>query len=135
MKSYKVLSFNKDLGQLIVEFAVGMQPLAIDVPIKNGLFITGAELEEYVQGFIPTWFIERQQQLNAGVGNVNELEQLVSVQPETALPVVLSPEQEQEAANAAMWAQQKFESDTAKVLVKFGVLETDPTEIPVTQVG
>jgi hypothetical protein len=135
MEQYKILSFNKELGQLIVEFAVGMQPITIDVPIKNGLFITGAELEEYVQGFIPTWFIERQRQLNVGVTNASELEQLIAGQNEVELPVVLSPEQEQEAANAAMWAQQKFESDIAKVLVKFGVLETDPTEIPVTQVG
>jgi hypothetical protein len=132
---YVIKEFNKATGQLLVEFAVGMHPLAIDVPIKDGLFITGSELEEYIQGFIPTWYLERQQLLNAGVGNASELEQLVSVQPEIDLPVVLSPEQEQEAKDSAMWAQQKFESDVAKVLVKFGVLDVDPTKIPVNQVG
>ena len=132
---YVIKEVNKATGQLIVEFSVGMQPLAIDVPIKDGLFITGSELEGYIQGFIPTWYLERQQLLNAGVGNASELEQLVSVQPEIDLPVVISPEQEQEAKDSAMWTQRKFESDVAKVLVKFGVLDADPTEIPVNQVG
>ena len=35
-------------------------------------------------------------------------------------------------ANAAMWEQIELEKKIAKALVKFGVLSSDPTEIPVT---
>lgn len=133
MAAYKVLEFNKNSGQLVIEFAVGMAPLAIDVPIKEGLFITGPELEEYIQGFIPTWHLERQSQLNAGVPNADVLEQLVSEKAEAILPTVLTTEQEQAAQTAAMWEQIAFERKVAATLVKFGVIESDPTEIPVLQ--
>ena len=133
MASYKVLEFNKNSGQLIIEFAVGVTPLAVDVPIKNGLFITGAELDEYVQGFIPTWHLERQVQLNAGIPNASALEQLVETQSEVELPTVLTPEQEQAIENEAMWAQVEFERKVAAVLIKFGVLTSDPTNIPVSE--
>lgn len=133
MASYKVLEFNKNSGQLIIEFAVGATPLAVDVPIKDGLFVTGTELDEYVQGFIPTWHLERQAQLNAGIPNASALEQLVEAQPEVELPTVLTPEQEQAIENEAMWAQVEFERKIATALIKFGVLESDPTSIPVSE--
>jgi hypothetical protein len=133
MTTYKVLEFNKNSGQLIIEFATGLQPITIDVPIKDGLFITGTELETYIQGFIPVWYLERQTQLNTGIANADVLEQLVSETTEVALPTVLTPEQQQQKENEAMWAQVRFESSIAKVLVKFGVLNTDPTAIPVSE--
>lgn len=46
---------------------------------------------------------------------------------------LLTPEQIERAKNAEMWAQVQFEKQIAKVLVKFGVLASDPTEIQVTQ--
>jgi hypothetical protein len=133
MSTYKVLEFNKNSGQLVIEFAVGMAPLTIDVPLKDGLFITGTELEEYIQGFIPTWHLERQTQLNAGVPNATVLEQLVPQTEQVVLPTTLTPEQEQAQENAKMWAELQFEKDVAKVLVKFGILQSDPTAIPVQE--
>jgi hypothetical protein len=132
MAAYKVLEFNKNSGQLVIEFAVGMAPLTVDVPIKDGLFITGAELEEYIQGFIPTWHLERQTQLNAGVPNANVLEQLVPETETVTLPTILTPEEEQAVANVVMWEQVQFEQKVAAALVKFGVLASDPTSIPVS---
>jgi hypothetical protein len=41
-------------------------------------------------------------------------------------------EQKQARLNREMWAQAEFEKQVAKVLVKFGVLQSDPTDIPVT---
>jgi len=35
--------------------------------------------------------------------------------------------------NANMWAQVEFEKQVAKALLKFGVLNTDPTAVEVTQ--
>jgi len=133
MAAYKVLEFNKKDGQLVIEVAVGMPTVTIDVPIKDGLFITGTELEEYIQGFIPTWHLERVSQLNAGVPNATELEQLVPQTEQAVLPTVLTPEQEQAIENEAMWAQVEFERKVAAVLIKFGVLTSDPTNIPVSE--
>lgn len=132
MSTYKVLSFNENTGQLVIEFAQGMAPLSVDVPIENGLYITGEALDNYVKGFIPTWHLERQAQINAGVANADTLKALVEQTAEVQIPTALTPEQEQAEANAKMWAELKFEQDVAKALVKFGVLESDPTQIPVS---
>jgi hypothetical protein len=133
MSAYKVLSFNENTGQLIIEFAQGLAPLSVDVPIENGLYITGEELDTYVKGFIPTWHLERQSQINSGVANANTLKALVEQTAAVEVPTTLTPEQQQAEANAKMWAELEFEKSVAKALVKFGVLEADPTVIPVQQ--
>jgi hypothetical protein len=133
MANYKVLEFNEFTGQLVVEYAVGMSPIAVDVPIKDGLYITGEELNVYVQGFIPTWYLERQSQINAGVSNVEELKGLVEQTAKTAIPTTLTLEQQQADERAKMWSVIQFERDVAKALIKFGVLTTDPTAIPVNE--
>ena len=48
----------------------------------------------------------------------------------TAATPDLDPEQ---LANAQMWEQLAFEKRVAAVLVKFGVLASDPTAVPVAQ--
>lgn len=131
MAVYKVIGFNENSGQLIIEFAIGMLPLAVDVPIKDGLYITGEELDNFIQGFIPVEHITRSEIINAGIPNASELKKLVS-DSDIALPTVLTPEQVQADENAKMWADLKFEQDVAAVLVKLGVLQDDPTKIPVS---
>jgi len=130
MATYKVTNFDETTGQLIVEFAQGMAPLSVDVPIKDGLYITGEELDTYVQGFIPTWHLERQTQINAGVANADALKALVEQTADVEVPTVLTEEQK---TNLKMWSDLAFEKDVAKVLVKFGVLESDPTAISVNE--
>ena len=133
MAIYKILSFNETTGQLTIEFAQGMSPLSVDVPIKDGLYITGEELDVYVQGFIPTWHIERQAQINQGVANAQELKVLAEQTNPVELPTVLTPEQQQTEENQKMWAEVQFQKNVAKALVKFGVLTSDPTIIPVSE--
>jgi hypothetical protein len=133
MAIYKILSFNETTGQLTIEFAQGMSPLAVDVPIKDGLYITGEELDAYVQGFIPTWHLERLSQINQGVANAAELQALAGQTNSVELPTVLTPEQQQAKENEAMWVEINFEKNVAKTLVKFGVLDSDPTIIPVSE--
>jgi hypothetical protein len=127
MSTYKVIDFNEATGQIFIDFAEGMTPLIVDVPIKDGLYITGAELDQYIKGFIPTWHLERHAQITAGVANVQELKNLVVQTVDTELPAFV----QQSVENAAMLAEEQFEQHVAKVLVKFGVLESDPTAIPV----
>jgi hypothetical protein len=131
MASYKIVSFDKNAGSLIVKFAEDMAPLNVDVPLDtNNLFITGQELEQYIQGFIPTWHIERLEKLKNGIANASEIESLVSPE-EVALPSI-SEMSDKEKANVQMWKQLEEEKTIARVLVKFGVLTEDPTVIPNT---
>jgi hypothetical protein len=72
---------------------------------------------------IPNWLETQKQLLPVEVNTSGTI--LVS----TASPVPT----EEELANGEMWAQIDFEKKVAKCLVKFGVLQTDPTDIEVTQ--
>lgn len=135
MATYKVIDFNESTGQLTIEYAKGMSPVVVDVPLVNDLFITGEELENYIKGFIPFEYLDRQAKINAGVSNAQELKSLIETNNAVELPTVLTPEQERALANQKMWEEQRFESSVAKVLVKFGVLTSDPTTIPVNTVG
>jgi hypothetical protein len=133
MSLYKVLDFNETSGQLIIQVAQELAPLAIDIPLKDGLYITGDELDNYIKGFIPVEFIERQLKINQGVANASELRALVQKTEVIEPPTIKPPEQIQADANAEMWRQLNFERDVVKVLVKFGVLQSDPTSIPVSE--
>jgi hypothetical protein len=129
---YKIVGFNEISGSLLVKFAENMQPFAVDVPLNaEGLYITGQELEQYIEGFAPTDFINRNSQIAAGIANASDIQALVveDTQQTDDLPVVLTPE---EIANQQMWRDLQFKKTIAKVLVEFGVLATDPTEIPVS---
>jgi len=131
--TYKIVGFNETSGSLLVKFAENMQAFGIDVPLNaEGLYITGQELEQYIEGFAPTDFINRNSQIAAGIANVADIRALVvedTQQTEDNLPIVLTPE---EVANQQMWQDLQFKKNVAKVLVEFGVLTTDPTEIPNT---
>jgi hypothetical protein len=129
---YKIVNFIADEGKIEIIYSEQFAPLAIDVPLNDdGLFITGQELDTYIQGFIPTWHLERIAKLNAGIPNAAELMALVEAAP----AITDSPENllmlEEANRNSEMWAQQQFESQIAKALIKFGVLSEDPTVIPV----
>jgi hypothetical protein len=130
---YKIVNFIADEGKVEVYYSEGYPPISIDVPFTaEGLFISGQELDTYIKGFIPTWHFERLDKLKAGIPNAAELAALVEAVP----PAVVSQEEllatEEANRNSAMWAQQQFESQVAKALVKFGVLNEDPTVIPVS---
>ena len=47
----RYIEFNKATGQLVVDFSG--QRFAIEVPIENGVFISGEALDTYVKGFEP----------------------------------------------------------------------------------
>jgi hypothetical protein len=77
MTTYVITKFNEDAGQIIVRFDANMSPVAIDLPIENGVYPTGAALDQYIKGFIPTWHIERLNTLKAGIPNAAEIAALV----------------------------------------------------------
>jgi hypothetical protein len=86
----------------------------------------GENLEAVVRMYAPVayWQSEQTPVVAPAVGTTG------SVSP----PTQAQQEADAEAqANARMWEQLQFEKRVAKALVKFGVLQSDPTEIPVTQ--
>lgn len=132
MAHYKVLSFDKYSGSLTIQFAENVPPLNVDVPInETGLFMTGQELDQYIQGFVPTWHIDRLEKLKNGVSNVAEVEALVDPAQEVILPSIPQVSDE-ELATRKMLLEIAEEQRIAKILVKFGVLTEDPTAIPNT---
>lgn len=129
MAAYKIISFDKSSGAIAVSFDDKMAPISIDVPLdENGLYITGDELDTYIQGFIPTWHLDRVNRIAAGVPNESDIEALVTpvVVEELALQDV-----KQIDDGLRMWQEFEAEKQIARVLLKFGVIQEDPTKIPV----
>lgn len=84
MATYKIVSFNELHGQIEIQYDVNYPPVCVDLPLENGLFLTGDALDAYIQGFIPVTHIDRLNTLKNGVANANEIQALV--QPIDSLP-------------------------------------------------
>lgn len=123
---YQIIKATPETGQIEVLYKEGGTPVgtyAIDVPVVDGAFITGQALHDEIVHRAPTWLIKRKQEVQTATG----FDQITAlVQP---LPVVETDAET--IANHHMWAQLDFEKKTAAALMKFGVLQSDPTTIPV----
>jgi hypothetical protein len=130
MISYQIYKFNPDSGNISVLFKLDNKVIAsynVDVPLTDGgLFITGEELNSYLLRMFPQHIVDRQNRLDAGISNADEIASLVVPIEETAARPAPNPLSDTEK----MWIEFEHEKSIAKVLVKFGVLATDPTEIP-----
>jgi hypothetical protein len=129
MISYQITSFNPSFGNISVLFKkddVVIASYNVDVPLTDaGLFITGEELNNYLLGMFPQHVIDRKNKLEAGIPNAADIASLVVPIEETATAQVTEISEQQQA-----WFEIENEKRVAKALVKFGLLATDPTEIP-----
>ena len=125
MQNFTVLRFDEQIGQITVAVE-GFSPIAIDLPIQDGLYPIGEELERYVMGFFPAPDTSRADAISAGVANASEIAALVS-------PNSFVESSEAELASRALQAQTEFDRRVAAALVRFGVLEIDPTQPEGTQ--
>lgn len=73
----------------------------------------------------PQHIIDRKNKLEAGIPNASVIASLVVPIEETATAQVTEISEQQQA-----WFEIENEKRVAKALVKFGLLATDPTEIP-----
>jgi hypothetical protein len=73
---YKIISFNETTGQIIVE-PENMSPLAVDLPIENGKYIEGLQLDTYIRGIIPS-NVSNRKEIVAGVTNKESIAVLVT---------------------------------------------------------
>lgn len=127
---YKIVAATPEIGQIEVAYFIGGEHVAtyaIDVPIVDGLYITGEALSNEIHHRAPVWLVERKQSVHAAP-NFAEIEALIAPTTPTAVStaVELPP-----SAEALMWRQTETEQMVAKALVKFGVLSSDPTAIEV----
>jgi hypothetical protein len=119
MSSYTIIGFDESNGSLQIKYAENMAPISVDVPIRNNAYIVGEELDIYVQGFIPTWHLERINAIQQGVANVVEIKNLVQEQPVANVSTIETPSVSEEVA---AWEQQAFEDSVNAVLVKHGLI-------------
>lgn len=134
---YRIIRATSETGQIEVMYTHENEDIAaysIDVPIVDGAFITGEALDSEIRFRAPTWLIKRNQELKQAEG-FEHIEALVQngVSSNTSTTDGNVNLDSDSANNAAMWMQVQFEKQVAKALVKFGVLESDPTEVPVTK--
>ena len=117
--SYTVTRVDQDAKCMDVEFtAEGFDPVVVGVRLPT----LAENVDSVIQSFAPhsTWNPQVVEYASVLVGTSGSW-------------VAPSPEQErQEIENAKMWALAEFEKKVAAVLVKFGVLQSDPTSIKVT---
>ena len=119
--SYRVVNINQEANCMDVEYsAEGYEPVLVGVRIP----LADENVDEIIKSFVPigTWFPRTTELATVEAGHVG----VMSV----STPLYADPAA---AENMQMWMQVRFEQQVAKALVKFGVLQSDPTEIGVTQ--
>lgn len=73
---YKIVAFNEKTGQIEIECDKLQNRISIDLPIDNGKYPEGDDLDTYIRGFIPTWTITRSERINK-VTNAEYIKNLV----------------------------------------------------------
>ena len=80
--------FDDATGQLQVTLH-GFGSFSIDVPIEGGKYISGDALINYVSGLVPTWQLERIEQVNAKPSGVDEVHAMCKGKPEYPVPTYI----------------------------------------------
>ncbi len=128
---YTVLAYDQTIGSLLIKFSDHTGPMNIDVPIlEDGNFMSGDELDAYIRSFIPTSHLNRLEAIKNGVPNEDEIKRLA---PPEQLPTEDPETIAARLANQQMLQEMVFEKKIGDLLVKFGVLETNPVVVPVQE--
>lgn len=128
--NYQIIQADQTIGQIQVAYKKDDGTIAavyaIDVPIIEGRFITGDALHQEIIHRAPTWAITREQEVQSATG----FDQILLLVEQLNTQQVQEMDS-QTAENAKMWEQHIYEKRLAEVLIKFGLLNSDPTSIPV----
>lgn len=117
--SYTVVRVDQDVKCIEVNFmAEGFSPTLVSMPIPR----LGDNIDSVIQSYAP-WTIWQPQ--------VIEYAEIAVGKSGTYAPPT-SEEVEQNLKNAQMWAQISYDKQIAEALVRLGVLQSDPTTIPVS---
>jgi signal recognition particle GTPase len=116
--TYTIKQFHKATGQIIVQFGSSSATFTVDVPVKDGLYITGGELVEYINAFEPRDFISRQEQIASGIANSSDIEALAE-EVITPLTVEQATAETQRIEDAKAVEMEKY---VKAALIKLGVI-------------
>jgi hypothetical protein len=76
--AYTIQKFYEATGQVVVKFDSGPGKFNVDIPLTvEGLYITGAELQTYINNFEPRDFNERAAKIAVGIPNASDITALV----------------------------------------------------------
>jgi hypothetical protein len=79
MRQYKVVAFNEDNGVITLDYLNGIV-INLDLPVVNGAFPEGAELEDIIQRMYPA-HVEQRKLAVSGASNIATLKALVEPEP------------------------------------------------------
>lgn len=136
--NYTITKFDNETKSLVVTFDDGAwAEIRLATPLPNNL----DELEKIIAQFsAPKEVVEAQQATDIDLSYIDSVIGVARTCPRLSLLPKESPEIESSEidpsakANADMWADVEFQKKVAAALVKFGVLQADPTTIPVNTV-
>jgi hypothetical protein len=75
---YKIREFNEQTGQITITVDNYHSPILIDLPLDDeNNVLSGNELDQYVNGFIPHAYIARKEKLKNGIKNADKIKSLV----------------------------------------------------------
>jgi hypothetical protein len=84
---YKIIAANAEIGQIQVTYSdsgADIATYAIDVPVVDGVFLTGDALAAEIQSRAPVWLIERKSMV-AAAARFDEIQALVQTPPLVAI--------------------------------------------------
>ena len=73
---YRIVAFHQNRGQIEIECDGVPHRISIDLPIDNGRYPEGDDLDLFIRGFIPHWHISRPLRVSK-VTNVDYIKSLV----------------------------------------------------------
>lgn len=114
--TYTVKRVDIEAKCMDVEFSAdGYESVIVGVRLP----FTDENLDGVILSFVPTgvWFPRSQEVMHVDEGYSKQTD-------------VYSPQNEWDQINLEMWSQIAYERQLAKALMKFGLLQADPTEIP-----
>lgn len=76
--SYKIIDFDKSVGQLIVQWDIDNSITPIDIPIVDGLYIVGEVLDTCIKGFFNISQHVRIKTIQSGISNYLDIEKLIT---------------------------------------------------------
>jgi hypothetical protein len=80
MADYIIRSFDAVNGSIVVDYQGVV--FNLDLPVENGRYPEGAELDAHITMYLPVWVIERKNLLAQGVENEASIASLVQPFPE-----------------------------------------------------
>lgn len=131
---YKITKFDNQLKIVDVSFDDGTWA---QLRLSNPLPKNQQDLEMLIKDYAaPIEAIQAQQSPDA---DLSYIENLVDKEFETTRKSLFNPEvtiniDEETLANSQMWEEIQFKKQVGKVLVEFGLLSSNPAEIPITTV-